>query len=368
MRKILLGIVLGVVAAAILLFWWRTRPLPMLTVMTWPGAYGRAQEAGLMRPYAAGHRVDVHIAEYEGGLGALRRAVATHTYGADVFDMELPDAVAACAAGLLEPIDANRLPPGADGAHPMRDFFPGALGPCWVGSVVYSQTIAYGPIGDGSGPKPSRIEDFFDLEKFPGGRGLRRSAAKYNLELALLADGVKPSDIYRVLAQPAGVTRALAKLDTIRGAIVWWTSPGQPAELIHSGQARYSTILNGDIYDAAIHHQPLGVLWDRQLYEFDVFAIPKGDPKRTMALDFIHYATGAAPLAAVSDWVPYGPARRSAQALVGKNPELGIAMAPFLPTTPENFRTAFAVNDVWWHAHGAAIVARWRNWLAKAAH
>jgi putative spermidine/putrescine transport system substrate-binding protein len=365
MRKILLGIVLAVIAVAIFLFWWLTRPLPVLTVMTWPGAYGRAQEAALMRPYAAQHRVDVHIAEYEGGLDALRHAVATHTYGADVFDMELPDAVSACAAGLLEPIDANRLPPGADGTHPARDFFPGALGRCWVGSVVYSQAIAYAPEQT---PKPARIADFFDLAKFPGGRGLRRDSAKYNLELALLADGVKPSDIYRVLAQPAGVTRALAKLDTIRGAIVWWTSPGQPAELIHSGQARFSTILNGDIYDAAIHHKPLGVLWDRQLYEFDVFASPKGDPKRAMALDFIHYATGSAALAAVADWVPYGPARRSSQALVGKNPELGIAMAPFLPTRPENFRAAFRVDDAWWHAHGAAIAARWRNWLAKAAH
>jgi putative spermidine/putrescine transport system substrate-binding protein len=225
--------------------------------------------------------------------------------------------------------------------------------------VVHSQAIGYGP-----GARPSRLEDFFDLAKFPGGRGLRRGSAKYNLEMALLADGVKPDQVYPLLATDAGVTRALAKLNTIRATIVWWNGTSEPAELIRSGQARFSTILNGDIFDAAIHHHPMGVLWDRQLYEFDVFGVPKGDPARKRAMDFIRFATGSTLLAGVADWVPYGPARRSSLPLVGRNPDLGIAMKDFLPTAPENFRTAFAVDDTWWQAHDAAIEARWQDWLA----
>jgi len=34
------------------------------------------------------------------------------------------------------------LPPGIDGSRASRDFVPGAIGPCWVGSAVYSQVIA----------------------------------------------------------------------------------------------------------------------------------------------------------------------------------------------------------------------------------
>ena len=118
--------------------------------------------------------------------------------------------------------------------------------------------------------------------------------------------------------------------------------------------------LNGDIFDGRIAN----VIWDRQLYEFDAFVIPAGDPKKDMALDFIRFATGSAPLAAVADWVPYGPARRSARAIVGINPELHIAMTPWLPTS--HFDTAFAIDDGWWQAHGDAIAARWQAWLAGA--
>ena len=360
MRKLVPWIVL-VLLLAIALFWWTTRPLPVLTVMTWPGFYGRAQETALMRPYANSHRVDVHVALYDGGLTGLRRAVAGHAYGGDVIDFELPDAIAACDAGLLERVDPGKLPPGADGAPASRDFVKGALGRCWAGNVVYSRLIAYAP---GAGAAPHSLADFFDLAKFPGRRALARGSAKYNLELALLADGAKPGEVYALLATDAGLARALHKLDSIRGAILWYDSTDDAAALVENGRARFALLPNSSIYDAATHHRKLAALWDGQLYEFDVFGVPKGDPKRDKAMDFIRFATGSAPLAAMAGWVPYGPARRSSLALVGRNPDLGIAMGPFLPTEPSHFRTAFAVDDVWWQAHDAAVEARWQDWLA----
>jgi putative spermidine/putrescine transport system substrate-binding protein len=110
------------------------------------------------------------------------------------------------------------------------------------------------------------------------------------------------------------------------------------------------------------------VVWDRQLYELDVFAIPKGDPKRAMAMDFIRFATSAPSLAHVAGWVPFGPARRSALALVPDNPETGEAMRSFLPTAPENFATAFAVDDCWWQDHAAEVATRWQAWKALPNH
>jgi len=40
----------------------------------------------------------------------------------------------------------------------------------------------------------------------------------------LIADGVEPKDVYKVLGTPAGVDRAFKKLDTIKKNIVWWES------------------------------------------------------------------------------------------------------------------------------------------------
>lgn len=365
--KIRPNLVVGVAAAMVLgayFYMAASRKAPVLTAVTWPGAYGQAQASGLFLPFAERTRVDLRIAQYDGGLAELRRQVATKRYGWDVVDLELPDAVAACRAGLLEPIDAASLPSGPSGVPAVADFVANAIGPCWVGSMVYSQILAYAPKRFGGAP-PRTLADFFDLARFPGPRALKRTNAKFNLELALLADGVAPHDIYRVLSTPDGVARALAKLDTIRGSIVWWTRPAEAVAMLGDGRAAFATALNGDIFDAAIHHRDLGVIWDRQLYELDVFAIPKGDPKRALAMDFIRFATASPALARVADWVPYGPARHSAVRLVTRNPELAIAMRPFLPTAPRNFATAFAVDDAWWRDHAAKIAPLWQAWLER---
>lgn len=361
-RYIVIALVVIVIAA--LSYFLFLRKAPVLTAVTWSGPYGRAQASALFLPYAQKTGINVHIAQYDGGRVELRKQVTGKQYAWDVIDLELPDAIAACRDGLLEPIDAATLPAGANGEPAMSDFVQNAIGPCWVGSVVYSQLIAYAPARFGSA-RPITLSDFFDTVRFPGPRALKSSSAKFNLELALLADGVPPKDIYRVLSTDQGITRAFAKLNSIRGSIIWWTHSSEPAAMLLDGRAAFATILNGDVYDSAVHHRGLGTIWDRQLYELDVFGIPKGDPKRDMAMDFVRFATSAPSIAQVSNWVPYGPARRSALKLVGKNPELGIAMRGFLPTAPENFGTAFAIDDRWWHENGSQIAPRWQAWLSR---
>jgi putative spermidine/putrescine transport system substrate-binding protein len=356
-RKILLAAGLALLAAVAALYW-AMRPLPILTVTSWAGAYGRAQAAAQMRPYAATHRVDVHIAQWDGDLSDLK---------GDVIDFELPKAVEACHRGLLEKIDAASLPAGDDGTPAAKDFVAGATGACWVGSVVYSQVIIAGKF---AGSQPTRLADFFDTVTFPGKRALKRGSGKYNLELALLADGVAPGQVYATLSTDLGLARALHKLGSLAPDLIWYDKDSEALALVQSGSAAFATALNGQIFDAAQSGGAAGrnfaVIWDRQLYEFDAFGIPVGDPKKDMAMDFIRFATGSAPLAAVAGWVPYGPARRSAMPLVGKNPELGVAMQPFLPTA--HFDTAFAVDDEWWRNNGGRMELAWRNWLANPAH
>jgi putative spermidine/putrescine transport system substrate-binding protein len=181
--------------------------------------------------------------------------------------------------------------------------------------------------------------------------------------MALLADGVAPGEVYAALSTPAGVARALAKLDTIGHALVWWSGDAPPARMLADGRAAFTTILNGDAFDAATHGGRLGVIWDRQLYEFEVLGVPKGDPKRALAMDYVRFATQAQQLARVSSWVAFSPARKSALPIVRENPEFKVAMTPYLPTA--HFETAFAVDDGWWRQHEADVEPLWRAWLAK---
>jgi putative spermidine/putrescine transport system substrate-binding protein len=350
LRNTLLLLV-AIIAAGLAVFTWVTRPLPILTVTSWAGAYGRAQAVAQMRPYAAAHRVDVHLAQWDGDLSSVK---------GDVVDFELPAAVEACHRGLLEKLD----PLGDDRASAEKDFIPGALGPCWIGGTVYSQMIVFAPnFGAGT---PTSLGDFFDPAKFPGRRALKRDSGKYNLELALLADGVAPADVYSTLAAGAGLTRALHKLDSLKPDLVWYDKDSEVLPLLRGHGAVFATALNGQLFDAAQNGTHLGAIWDRQLYEMDVFGIPAGNRQKNIGLDYIRFATDTRPLAGVASWVPYGPARRSAWPLVGKNPERGTDMRPFLPTA--HFETAFAVNDEWWRTNGARIDLAWQNWLANPAH
>ena len=362
-RRALIWIIpAAILASTAAVLWWLTRSLPVLTVTTWPGPYARAQAIAILHPYGEDKHVNVRIAEYDGGLDHLRREVTTRTYDWDVIDFELADAVAACRLGLLESIDRTSLPPAGDGTVATNDFVLGALGPCWVGSVVFSQVVAYAP-EQFAANKPQTLADFFNTRTFPGPRALRRASPKLNLELALLADGVSSERIYPLLSTSAGVARALAKLSTLHGSIVWWTRSAEPIEMLRDGRATFATSLDGSVFDAQTHGHDVGVIWDRQLYELDVFGVPKGDPRRDRAVDFIHYATDTAVLARVAQWVPYGPARHSSLPLVGSNPESGVAMRSRLPTATENFSTAFAVDDEWWLLHEARLMPQWQRWL-----
>ncbi|AQS91379.1 ABC transporter substrate-binding protein [Gluconobacter albidus] len=79
-------------------------------------------------------------------------------------------------------------------------------------------------------------QDFWDVARHPGRRGLH-FGARTTLEIALLADGVAPQDIYSTLSTSAGVERALRRLDLLRPYIVWWETPADAARIMEQSGA-----------------------------------------------------------------------------------------------------------------------------------
>ena len=75
-----------------------------------------------------------------------------------------------------------------DGKPAKEDFLDGALHPCGVGSVVWSNVIAVNEPAFAGHKGPQTIEDFFDVAAFPGKRGLPKRPNAL-LEWALMADG-----------------------------------------------------------------------------------------------------------------------------------------------------------------------------------
>ena len=146
----------------------------------------------------------VHSFSYDGQVTELTQMVNAGAPVWDVMQVESRTLEQGCRQGLFEKLDPARVPRA-------EDLIPGALSECGVGIFTWAQALVY-PDQFGYGPRS--WSEFWDTRKYPGKRGLRRSA-KYTLEIALLADGVDPKDVYATLSTDAGVRRA-RKLDQIR--------------------------------------------------------------------------------------------------------------------------------------------------------
>ena len=236
----------GVLAA---LTWCAAANAESLTVVSWGGSYARACVKGYHEAFTEETGIEVRLEDYNGGLAQLRAQVDAGAVHWDVIDMELADAMTGCDEGLLEVLDLE-LPPGANGESPEDDFYPEAMGECGIGTLFYSTVYAY-RTDHFKERKPETIADFFDLEAFPGRRGMRR-VPLVNLEFALMADGVPRDEVYATLDTPEGVSRAFRKLDTIKDQVVWWEAGAQPPQMLADGEVVMTTAYNGRIFNAQI--------------------------------------------------------------------------------------------------------------------
>lgn len=335
-----------------------------LTVVSWGGGYTKSQVEAYHKPWEAQGGVKINSEDYNGGLAEVKAQVESGNVVWDLVDVELSDAVRGCDEGLLEPIDKSILPAGADGTPAMDDFLPGTLTECGVGQIVWSTIYAYDKTKF-SGAKPMSMADFFNTSKFPGKRGLRKGP-KPNLEMALMADGVPASEVYKVLGTKAGVDRAFAKMDTIKDSAIWWEAGAQPPQMLADGEVVMTTAYNGRIFGAqATEKKPFEIVWDGQVWDLDLWVIPKGSKNLKDALDFVAFSTATEQNAGQAAWISYGPVRKSAAPLVGKHATAGIDMKPHMPTAPANFKNALQNDFEFWADHQDELNERFNAWLAK---
>ncbi|QYZ70272.1 ABC transporter substrate-binding protein [Neotabrizicola shimadae] len=336
-----------------------------VTVMSWGGAYGGAQTEAHLKPFTAKTGIATVMVDSDNPATPIKAMVEAGNVTVDVASVEYADAIRLCDEGLLEPIDINALPAGADGTPASEDFLPGAVTECAVSTDIWANVYAYDTTKFPEGAAPTTVADFFDLQKFPGKRGLKKGA-KAVLELALMGDGVPANEVYAVLATPEGVDRAFAKLDTIKGDVVWWEAGSQAPQLLADGEVVMTTAYNGRIFNAAIAEgKPFKIVWDGQIYENEMYAIPKGAPNKDQALEFIAYATSTEGLRAQAQQISYGPARKSAmkEELIFNDGKT--VMAPHLPTAPENMTNSLESSFEFWVDKDAELNERFNAWLAS---
>jgi len=281
-----------------------------LTFVSFGGVYQEAQREGWLKPYS--ELTGVQFQESEDSSNATIKAqVESGQVEWDVVDVGNDFGLDA-NADLLEPLDYTLIK--------KDEILEGFASTYRVADITYGVVLAYNTEQTG-GNVPEGWADFFDLGKFPGKRGLWKYSTGGVLEFALMADGVKPDELY-----PLDIPRALAKLDTIKDEIVWWESGAQSQELIGSGEVAMSMIWNGRGYSAKnIDGKPVELQWNQQILTADYFVVPKGTPNKQAAMEFIAWATCKENNAAVSERIPYGPTNKFAEPNPDVVPDLAVS-------------------------------------------
>lgn len=336
----------------------------VLTVVTWGGAYEDSQRRAYFEPFTEATGVEIETVHYDGGVKVLREHLASGDVEWDVIDMIQSDASAACEEGLLDAIDPAILAPAPDGTPAREDFMEGAIHRCFITQIVFSTVIAFDDRAF-PGVKPDSVEDFFNLEAFPGKRALRKSPVGL-FEWALLSLSVPREQLYDLLSTRRGLELASRRLDDIRDAIIWWTRGDESVELLTSGQATMATGYNGRFFHArAMEGAPISVIWDGQLIGFNSWTILRGTDQADLAADFIAFATRAENMAAQANLISYGPARKSAQRRVGLHTDAGVPMRPYMPTAPSHMDSA-VIRDHHWYSQTVELREQWfREWLER---
>ena len=340
-----------------------------LTIVSWGGAYTTSQQNAYHEPYMK-KNPHVSIINDDSSGEAIPKLRAQNEAGNvswDLVDVVPSDAIRACDEGLAIEIDHDRvLAKGDDGSKPTDDFGGAIISPCFIPTIVYSNTFGYRTdVSAWNGKTPSTIKDVFDTKKFPGKRSLQKAPVN-NMEWALLADGVSPDQVYKMLATEEGVSRAFDRLDTIKDDIIWWTSGADTPDRLAKEEVVMGSTYNGRFFQLIeVDKQPVEILWDWQIFELDGWIVPAGlAPEREKAvLDYLYFAADTQRLADQAKWISYGPARKSSAPLVGKHAELGIDMGPHMPTDPKNSKHTLYNDIEFWADHRDDLDQRFQAWL-----
>lgn len=324
----------------------------VVTITTWGGSYTTAMQKAFFEPFGKNSDIKIREDQWDGSTARIQAMVDTQQVTWDLVSSTTNVALQGCEEGWLEKIDYSKL-------GGKEKFMPGAAMECGVAIDNYGIVFAYNK-DKYPGGGPTTMADFFDVNKYPGPRALYKGP-KYTMEFALIGDGVKPSEVYKVLATEEGVNRAFKKLDSIKPSIkVWWTAGAQPPQLLADGEVSMAISYDGRIQAAIKEYgKNLQIVRDGQALDFDIWVIPKGAKNLAAAEKFLQFTTAPKVAAGLSDYIAYGPAIPSAMPFV----KPGIVND--LPNAPENMTNSFTLSAEFWADHEQELTERFNKWLAK---
>ncbi|MGV6872235.1 ABC transporter substrate-binding protein [Pseudochelatococcus sp. B33] len=309
---------------------------------SWGGAYQKALREAIFDPFEKETGIKV-IDTTAPAIAQVKSQVDTGNIEWDVIEGGSRWYPVLVKMGLVESLESMDFNP--DG------IVPGAVLSHGLAPTLVSFTLGYNTQRAGT-DGARNWADFWDVQKYPGARSLGADVT-YNLEFALLADGVAVDALY-----PLDVERAFRKLEEIRPHIrTWWKQGDQPVQMLSRGEVVYSSGWASRFLLAGSQGLPVGNSWEQGSFSPSFFMVMSGAKHKPEAHELIRYAMQADPQAAVAKLIPVGVSNEAVHQMLPAEVLQG------MPTAEDNFRQQWPLQGEWLAEHYDAVNDRWQKFM-----
>jgi len=311
-----------------------------LTVTCWGGTYETAVRKAFAEPFAKEKGVGVTLVN-SADLTRMKVQVQSKNVSWDVFDSIGPQIMAGSREGLWEDFDASRIDGKELVLSPGKDH---------VSTYFYAGGIGFDPKRFPEGKHPTTFKEFWDVERFPGRRGLR-SRPNENLEMALLADGVSPDALY-----PLDVERAFKSLDRIKDDVRKWieTTP-ETVTLLATNELDFTYTYLSRVLPAQRGGQSVQMSMAQTLNSFEYLAVPKHGRNTELAMEYVAFCLRPDRQAAFCEMVEFAPNVTAAL------DSLSAGARQRIPDMKDP--NSIIIDDAWWGEHYEALQRRFTEWM-----
>ncbi len=309
-------------------------------ITSWGGSYGEFVQQHLVDPFMNETGTEAVIVNTP-DLAKVKAQVQSGNVEWDVFDAVGSMLFSGARSDLWEPLDTNivNLEGNNIPAEPLRGGMP---------LYIYSGGVAWDPAKTDTPPR--NFAEMWDVDKFPGRRALRTRASEM-LEVALLADGVSPKELY-----PLDLDRAFRSLDKIKPAVrKWFDQTGQMITLIQQGEADFTYAYTNRVRAARAGGISIDMSFDQLVNAVAYYAVIKGSPRKEAAMKFLAFVAQPKQQAAIGEYLSVTPAFSVSDDLLSEE-----AKKWRVDVSDPN---SIILNDEYWGDKFEDVNKRFKEWI-----
>jgi putative spermidine/putrescine transport system substrate-binding protein len=337
--------------ALLLIFFALACPGPRLqpmTVVSWGGSTQDGLRNAMISAYEQKYSAKVDEATYNGELELIRDQVQTGNVKWDVVHVEDDMMFKGEKNNWWEALPADWIQ-----TLPLEKRAVDKYG---VAFFSWGTVLAYNTDRlKSSGAQPPKDWSAFWDPKYQGPFGFRKSPIG-TIEIALLANGTKPSELYPLSREK--VEKALSYLTQIRKKISWWTGGAEHQQKLLTDYT-LSCAWSGRVWVMMSKGEHVDMTLNQALTRYDWWVIPRGSKHKDEALRFLQLTSQPDVEAKFCSLTGYGPPNDAAMSMLPEN------LRKYVPNFSTSENPALVMDSRWWADNIDWVQEIWIKWLGE---